>query len=132
MKPVFLRQWTLKIILGIFLLNTLAGFLYWYAIFPWFDNMMHFFGGFWVAVATISVFWKIFSIQKSQILKLVFVVLWVLFVGLVWEIYEFGVQDLIKVTGIASIPGSISDLIFDTIGGVVAFLIINIKTKHHG
>ena len=113
MKPVFLRQWTLKIILGIFLLNTLAGFLYWYAIFPWFDNMMHFFGGFWVAVATISVFWKIFSIQKSQILKLVFVVLWVLFVGLVWEIYEFGVQDLIKVTGIASIPVSISDLIFD-------------------
>jgi hypothetical protein len=131
MKPTFLRKWTLKIILVIFVLNTLAGFLYWYDIFPWFDNMMHFFGGFWVAVATMTIFWKSISAQTNQLVKSLFVILSVIFVGLVWEIYEFGVQDIIKVTGIASIPDSISDLVFDTIGAIFAFFTIYIKTKNH-
>ncbi len=132
MKPAFLRIWTLKLIIGIFLLNAIAGYLYWYNIFPWFDNMMHFFGGFWVAVAAMSIFYKSISAQKERLLQFAFVILSVLFVGLVWEVYEFGVQDLIKATGIASIPDSISDLVFDTLGGIAAFLIIIKKLKKHG
>ena len=131
MKPVFLRLWTVKIIIGIFLLNALGGFLYWYDIFPWFDNMMHFFGGFWVAIITLAIFWKMIQAQKRIYMQMLFVILSVLFVGLVWEVYEFGVQDIIKVTGIASIPDSISDLVFDTLGGIAGFLIVRHKTKKY-
>ena len=131
MKPAFLRSWTLKIILLVFALNTAGSFLYWYSIFPWFDNFMHFLGGFWVAVAAYALFYKMISGQGNKWMKFLFIILWVLFIGLLWEVYEFGVQDLIKATGIASIPDSISDLVFDTLGGIAAFLFISKKLKSH-
>lgn len=130
MKPAFLRIWTFKLILVIFVLNTLASLLYWYIIFPWFDNMMHFLGGFWIALLIMTLFWKFISKQESLYWRFFFVLASVLLVGLLWEIYEFGVQDIIQATGIASIPDSASDLVFDTFGGIVAFLIINNKTKN--
>lgn len=129
MKPAFLRNWTLILILGIFILNALAGYLFWYDIFPWFDNMMHFLGGFWVGLATLTLFWDTIHSQQNIYLQLAFIVLSVLFVGLVWEVYEFGVQGIMQVTGIASIPDSISDLVFDTLGGMGAFFVAMHKTK---
>ena len=83
-----------------------------------------------MAVAVLSLFWNIVQSQKNMYAQLLFVILSVLLVGLVWEVYEFGVQDIIKATGIASIPDSISDLVFDTLGGIVAFFVIRYKTKN--
>ena len=130
MKPSFLLSWALKLILAVLVLHISAILLYFYVIFPWYDNMMHFLGGFWIALAAMTFLWNFISSQKNPWLRFIFVILCVLLMGIVWEIYEFGVQDWIKITGIASIPDSISDLVFDTLGGIVAFLIINNKTKN--
>jgi hypothetical protein len=129
-KPEFLRTWTLKIILLVFGLNILAHFFFWYNSIWWFDMLMHFLGGLFLAVLALTLFWNIVHREKLW-LQFLFVILFVLFVGLVWEVYEFGVQGFLQVTGIADIPDSISDLVFDVLGGVFGFLLLRQKVKNY-
>lgn len=87
---------------------------------PWYDIMMHFLGGFWLAF---FIFW-LHSIKPflSKV-GIVSVLLFVIGVGLLWEGYEI----FFKMTfmGDPEYPFDTSlDLVMDMIGGVVAFAII--------
>ncbi len=43
----------------------------------------------------------------------------VVIVGLLWEFFEWGLQFAFSISNLATIPDSLSDLLFDTLGGLV-------------
>ena len=89
--------------------------LYW--IYPWLDIPIHFLGGAVVALGTqSSLFKRIFKTSDISFIKTLLIVL---FVGTVWEVFEWrvGIVDSIKYafdTGL--------DICMDLLGGVIGFV----------
>jgi hypothetical protein len=104
----------------IFVLNSLATFFGWYTIFHWFDNMMHFLGGCWLALVA-SWFW--YEKYKRGILGIGSIIVFVFVGAFLWEVLEYFVQYIAQSPGsLATIPDSISDLILGTLGGFLTGL----------
>jgi len=98
----------------IFVLNFLGNNFGWYSSVWYFDNIMHFLGGFWLAFMGIYIF------KKDIPLNLVFKVLTLVFVVSVgWEIFEILVNEAIAQNPFDTI-NTVSDLIFDLAGGGAA------------
>jgi len=94
----------------------------------WYDIMMHFLGGVWVALFAL---W-IFSSRKISFLpthiSFLQIVSLVICVGIVWELYEI-MFGLTFVSDPEYWGDTILDLVMDTIGGIcVAF---SIRNKSH-
>jgi len=93
-------------------------YLYWTVI--WFDMIMHFLGGLFVALF----FFSVFSFLKSKLPymeKLVLGLIFSILVGLVWEYYEL----IIEVTDLREIgywPDTGMDIVMDTLGALVGVL----------
>lgn len=118
------------LVILIALLHKLANMFYWYASIVWFDMLMHFLGGLFLAFVGGAVLSKVIK-NASRTKIFVLLLSFVLIVGLGWEVFEFSVQEIIKITGLADIPDSLSDLLFDMIGCVVgAFFVIRAKNKY--
>jgi hypothetical protein len=78
---------------------------------------MHFLGGLWVGFIFIYIFQP-----KSASLRTIFqAMVFVLAVGLVWEVYEVLVNDVIAKNPL-DIPDTVSDICFDLSGGSCAML----------
>jgi hypothetical protein len=96
-----------------------------------YDIIMHFLGGVWLGIFFVWLFYK--EIIKKENLNLVFTktILLILLVGLAWEVFEvFNYQIILK--NEFDVADTISDLIFDLLGGITSFLIYKrkfIKTK---
>lgn len=97
-------------------------YLYW--TLWWFDNYMHFLGGFVVGLASV---WLVFDsglfirreprVSEAVLAALIFVVV----IGVAWEVFEY-------VGGIAGfehnyVEDTISDIVFDILGATTAALI---------
>lgn len=106
------------IIVVVFLLNKAANFFYWYVSIPWFDMLMHALGGLFVAVWGSALLFPLLKGQRA-LLWLIVVTAFVLIVGFLWEVFEFSVQGLVHIETIANIPDSLSDMVFDMIGGIL-------------
>ncbi len=106
------------LIVFIFIINFIAGALYWYYSIWWFDMPMHFLGGFWLGLGYIWLFWPEDIASFAVIWKLIAAVLTI---GILWEIYEIGVNNLIARNPFNALD-TISDLFFDLAGGTVALL----------
>jgi hypothetical protein len=125
-----LAKKALLVVLGIFFLNKIADYFFWYSSIFWFDMFMHFLGGLFLTLLGGSLFSHIY--QKSSALVIVLSVLaWVLLIGLGWEVFEFSVQEIVKVTGLADIPDSFSDLFFDLLGGLFGTLFVISAKKRY-
>lgn len=111
------------LILAIALVNGLASAYYWYWKMRWFDMPMHFTGGVWIA--GVAVWWMYYRLGErvNKLLPTIAVCIVSAFgVGLVWEVFE-AIVSLMTVGDINAIPDTLSDLLFDVLGGVtVAFL----------
>jgi hypothetical protein len=61
------------------------------------------------------------------------VLLFVLIVGIGWEFFEYGVQNLIKGSPqLANIPDSIKDVLMDIIGGKIAsFFVLRVIKRYN-
>lgn len=120
----------LFLILIIFFLHKVAGIFYWYTSIVWFDMVMHFLGGVFLALVAGSLGGSLLkNASKTKIFAVV--LLFVFVVGIGWEVFEFSVQEIIKIRGLADIPDSFSDLFFDLIGGIVGtFFVISAKNKY--
>jgi|SRR3989344_7693424 len=101
------------LIFFIFIVNLLANKFHWYYSFWYFDIIMHFLGGFWLGFGTIY----LLGIHRS----IVNILLFVLFLGLGWEVFEFLFNNIIA-QNIFDMADSLSDIFFDTIGGLCAIL----------
>ncbi len=108
-----------SLIFSIFIVNYLAGKFYWYSAIWYFDMIMHFSGGFWVALASIWLFSNTKSFfNKSFVLKtfsLVFLV------GVGWEIFEIIFCNYIA-GNTFDVLDTTSDIFFDLAGGIFAIL----------
>lgn len=103
----------------IFVLNFIANKFYWYYSIWWSDMLMHFLGGFWLGLVCIWLlsFVKIpVEIDYYLIFK---VFLWVLIVGVLWEVFEFYFINYIAQNQF-NILDTISDIFFDLSGGMLA------------
>ena len=106
------------LVVGIFILNKAAHFFYWYSSISQFDMFMHTLGGIFVAVWGAALLYPLLKDQKKAIWIIVLTA-FVLIVGFLWEVFEFSVQGIVRVETLANIPDSISDMVFDMIGGIL-------------
>lgn len=105
----------LFLIFLIFLLNYLAMKFYWYSSIWYFDIIMHFLGGLWLGLVSIHLF-CLKDISLKSILKIFFIVL---LAGVGWEIFEVLIDKFITLK-IFDLPDTLSDIFFDSVGGLFA------------
>lgn len=128
MNRKILFSYTAGIIFLIFLMNLVANKLYLYSSLWYFDMIMHFLGGFWLGLFFFWLFYKdIFpDFKTSSVIKLL---LSVFLVGLLWELYEIGVNASFAKDAFNLID-TLSDLVCDMLGGFSIYLIIRNVTKN--
>ena len=128
---MFRRPYFLTVILSLIILG-----IHWYAdtntlyfTYKWLDIPMHLFGGLVTAFLGVC----LYNLYPKKIEKNLFgilILLFVLTIGSFWEIFELSTSVLyhVQTMNVTSICDTISDLINDTIGAVVALYITHKKT----
>ncbi len=107
------------LIAAIAVINEIA--LYFHLFFQlwWFDAVLHFLGGVWVAFAALWVYFFSDYIKKRQydsLTTFAVPILAVFFIGLLWELFEVIIGTPVAVTSY----DTVKDLIMDTLGGFAA------------
>lgn len=112
-KKLFIRLAVL--IFLILVANFTANKFYWYSSIPYFDMIMHFLGGFWLALLFIWLYNK----EKLNSINILKVMLSILAIGVVWELFEIIVNNSLAKNPFDA-GDTLSDLFFDLFGGVCA------------
>ncbi|NCS98796.1 hypothetical protein GW764_01270 [Candidatus Parcubacteria bacterium] len=117
-KPFFKESLYLSILIAILHYISLELYLYW--TISWFDILMHFLGGFLIAIFVILVLYSYSdfeSLKKHKIFLFSLIVGMTLVVGLGWELWEIfvGFTDAINDLG-----DTILDIVMDVIGAFSA------------
>ena len=101
----------------LFLTDALAQKFYWYYSIWWFDMLMHFLGGLWLGLVFIY-----FFLPKNITISLILKILaFVFLAGIGWEAFEFYFINYVAQNSF-NILDTISDVLFDLIGGISAVL----------
>ena len=103
--------------------------LKWYYSIFWLDMLMHFLGGFWVAL--FIAFLLSYKKETSPDFSLKFfikIIGGVLLVGILWELFEVSINS-ISVKETFDVADTLSDLFFDIVGSIIALFYIRIKRK---
>lgn len=103
------------VLIGILHLTATDRLYYWNIW--WFDLVMHFLGGFWIAAA---VFWKSEWLKLPFKLTFASVIGTVVLVGGLWEVWEYWAGLTFASKSVYHLDLSL-DLLMDTIGGVAAY-----------
>ena len=128
------RKLQIPLILVIFLVaiaivNGFANANHWYWTMRWLDMPMHFAGGVWLA--WFGVWWKYarqgVPIQKFGALLGVCLV-FAISIGLLWEVYEAAVS-FFTVGEMNAISDTISDILFDILGGIAVAVSVWLMAK---
>lgn len=117
-------------------IDTYAGknFLYW--TIRWLDVPMHFLGGFWLGLGALWLYYfsgffkNIHEEHRTALYVWLLAVTSALALGFIWEVYEFGLDMLYDKTDQYDILDTMSDLIFDIIGGTVATFMFVMGNNH--
>jgi len=105
-------------LLGIFIINLTVGMYYGFGVrHYWFFQILHFLGGFWVGLLFFYLFYYGNLVPKS----IFYVFLWVLAIGISWEVFEFCFYNYIAQNAFNLFDTS-SDIFFDLFGGAFAVL----------
>lgn len=111
-------------------LHILAVIFYLYWFIWWFDMPLHFLGGLCVgffSMWVVSMFVKLIQSNNKKIL--VSAILGALFVGLMWEWFEYVNGITYNTVGSYKLD-TIKDLILDCLGGYVSYLYFEVKNKN--
>ncbi len=124
MNRNILAKKSLILILLVSGLHFLAEVFYWYVSIWWFDNLMHFLGGLFLAFFSATIFYKYLKDKNNR--KIFFsIMFFVILIGLGWELFEYAVQYFIKGSHrLADITDSFFDMIFDILGGALGILFV--------
>ncbi len=114
-KEKLLKRMTFMVFF-IFIVNFLAMKFYWYSSLWWFDMPMHFLGGFFLGMLGIYIL-SLKDFNFSEFLK---IFLFVLVIGIGWEVFEVLVNQISH--NPFYILDTISDIFFDVSGGLSAIL----------
>ncbi len=112
------------LIFFIFVINFLANKFYWYYSIWYFDIIMHFLGGFWLALVAVYLFKPTNNFLQSIPRLLLFV----LVLGLGWEVFEFLFNNYLA-QNYFDFWDSLSDVLFDVIGGLCAILYLHVPLE---
>lgn len=130
-NKLFRNTFWLLFFIGV--LNLFATYLYFYWTSSWFDLLMHFLGGFWVAMVAVSL-WAVFNKNKTTYPKIFTIVLWVTMVGVLWEVFELWIGATELSDGINFITDTLSDILMDILGGILgtkySYYLMNTKNKN--
>ncbi len=120
---LFKQAFILLLIIGF--LDVLVQTFYLYWTLWWSDSLLHFLAGICVAMGSISAWFILFDKEKNTLKILTIGMVWVILVGVVWEIFElhFGLTFLSD--GIIYVRDTISDLIMDVSGGLLGIVYAN-------
>jgi len=94
----------------------LEWYIYW--LYPWFDILMHFWGGAVVAVGALTPVFS--SCTRIRVASLGVALLIVLGVGIAWEVFEW---YFVIVDSHDYLEDTVLDLIMDLGGGAIGFLL---------
>lgn len=126
-KPLFRELFYLLFVVAVLNLLAIKFYLYW--TLSEFDSLVHFLGGAWVAVLFLWLyFYSGFFEPKNRKLKdfLIVSILSVIFVGVLWEMFEL----LVGSTDVNDLEYSFDtslDIVMDTLGAISACLYAYIK-----
>lgn len=102
----------------------------WHFYYWWVDMVLHFAGGFWVFVLARYVVdhYRITITGAHQKIARFFIFIsFVVFVGVLWELFEFVLDRYITESGFTYLPrvfeDTLSDLVLDIMGGITAFIL---------
>jgi uncharacterized membrane protein YdcZ (DUF606 family) len=116
-KPRLLKE-VFVLLITISLLNYIGNILYLHFYFWWYDVILHFLSGLSLGIMIVF-FFSFYSNNalNSQLKTILLAVLFSLFVGIIWEIFElhFGLTSLSD--GLVYIRDTASDIIIDVCGG---------------
>lgn len=75
----------------ILILHILGNVLGWYYTIPYFDTLMHFLGGFWIAMISAYLIKKYAKdlFEQHRLMEIIFLIGITMTIGFVWEFYEF-------------------------------------------
>jgi len=108
----------LLLIFLIAIINTLAVMFSWYWRIPWLDMPMHFLGG--LFVGSVALWFYSQNVERRYFRAFPVSIGAVLIVGGLWEVFEFSVDTIVSVSEQNGISDTLSDIIFDIIGGTMA------------
>ena len=117
--PLFKTLFFLIVIVGF--LNLLAVKFYFYWSIWWFDMMMHFLGGAWIAVVALWFFYFSGHFKtKIKTSRAVFIAITsAIIIGVLWEVYEL-------IIGLTLWPedsfDTITDVVMDTLGAMFSYM----------
>ncbi len=119
-KPFFKEFLILSIVIAILHYISLKLYLYWTV--SWFDILMHFLGGFLIAIFAIFILYSFSdfeNLKKHKIFVWSLILILTLSVGLTWELWEIfvGFTNTLKDLG-----DTVLDLIMDLIGAFFAII----------
>jgi len=120
------------LILGLGILHSIASQYYFYWIYWWFDNVVHFLGGLSIGLFVLWVmsFLNFFSKRQRSFARVIIIVLILIFViGVGWEIFEY-MNGLTQSTENYSLDIA-HDLLADVFGAFCAGLIFLEIDKSH-
>lgn len=109
------------IIVFLAIISFLASKFYWYYAIWWLDIPMHFLGGVVVSFLFFYIFYS-WLLNKNFSKKLFLSLIFVLIVGLGWEIFEYIFNNLIK-GDLFYLKDTLEDLFFDILGSIVGFFV---------
>ena len=113
------------LVVAIAVVDFVAHEYYWYRLFTWFDMMMHFAGGAWLAGVAVWWYQKKHDFGVALSLKTLFFVGvgFAVAVGTLWEGYEAVVGVVVEGHANA-LRDTLSDIMCDTFGALVAVLVV--------
>ena len=125
----------------IFLVNAVGLYYRWYLDYSWFDQILHFLGGFFVAML-FSVYLKDYLLNGSKLKNALIILGVVSFVGIMWEFAEYTASQTliepiyrnfgVKTYFIGDLNDTIDDLLKDVLGaGAFAWLHLLRRRKSH-
>lgn len=121
------------LILGV---NAAAYWKHLYFFVWWLDIPMHLFSGGLLAAVTLSLIAthpRLAGVRSDHIIAFWFTVGIVMLIGVVWELFEFRIDPLVRFAP-HDASDTLSDLLFDLLGAIVgAFLVLKMRyTKCNG
>src|SRR3989344_6552716 len=125
---------TISFLILIFIINLIGLYNQWYLIYPWFDQVLHFSGGFFMAIL-LSIYLKDHLLDSSKLKNTLIILGVVSFMGITWEFAEYIANVIIspivynlfavKTYFMGDLSDTINDLLMDILGaGLFSFILI--------
>ena|SRR3989344_6479550 len=122
----------------IFTINAVGMYCQWYLTYPWFDHVLHFSGGFFIAWL-FSVYLKNHLLADTKIKNALIIVGVTVFIGVLWEFAEYSANLLaspaiykyygVKTYFIGDLADTVNDLLMDTLGACTLFILHSFRSR---